>query len=352
MNKLNLMIAFAVVMITFTACKKDSDEPIVVVPPSDGSTLTLNGKTAESNYTNIVYVDFSTDKQIAVDRKSFNIGLTSDGKFRVVLNPSYQTTATATSKTDINAVTLTDPGTTVNLNHDIMDPLTVSLVDYWDGNITKTAFAEVSATESENKVYLLSYEGNKDKDKWFKLKVTRNGSGYKVQYAKLNETVIKTLDVPKSADYNLVFVSLENNKVVQAEPAKSAWDISWSYSTSNSGLGSPYWVQDFVSINNLGGVTAAMVSKKDSYATFVEADLAGITFLSVKDVIGTNWRLTQPSTVNGITMPIGVKSDTFFLIKDGSGNVYKLKFNSFTSNDGGTRGMPVIEYKLVKKGSI
>lgn len=346
MNKLNSLIAIAFLAATFTACKKNTEEPIFVAPPSDGSTLTLSGKTAESNYTNIVYVDFSADKQTSAERKSFNIGLTSDGKFRVVLNPSYQTTATATSKTDITAVTLADPGTTVNLNHDIMDPLTVSLVDYWDGNITKTAFAEVSATEAENKVYLLSYEGNKDKDKWFKLKVTRNGSGYKIQYARLNETVIKTLDVPKSADYNLVFVSLENNKIVQAEPAKSAWDISWSYSTFNSGLGSPYWVQDFVSINNLGSVSAAMVAKKDAYATFTEADLAGLTFLSAKDVIGTTWRTSPSQAGTGGA----VKGDLCYIIKDATGNYYKLKFNSYISGDGGERGKPVIEYKLVKKG--
>lgn len=346
MNKFNSMIAIAFLAVTFTACKKDTDEPIVVVPPSDGSTLTLNGKTAESNYTNIVYVDFSTNKQASTDRKSFNIGLTSDGKFRVVLNPSYQTTATATSKTDITAVTLADPGTSVNLNHDILDPLTVSLADYWDGDITKTAFAEVSAIEAENKVYLLSYEGNKDKDKWFKLKVTRNSSGYKIQYARLNETVIKTLDVPKNSDYNQVFVSLENNKIVQAEPAKANWDISWSYSTSNSGLGSPYWIQDFVSINNLGGVTAVIVAKKDAYPTFAESDIAGLTFLPLKDVIGTTWR-TAPDR-NGIGG--AVKGDLCYIIKDSAGNYYKLKFNSYISGDGGERGKPVIEYKLVKKG--
>ncbi len=348
MNKLNSMIAVAFLAVVFTACKKNTDEPVIVVPPSDGRTLTLNGKTAESNYANIVYVDFSADKQTAVDRKSFNIGLTSDGKFRAILNPSYQTTVTATSKTDITAVTMTDPGTSVNLNHDIMDPLTVSLVDYWDGNITKTAFAEISATEAENKVYLLSYEGNKDKEKWFKLKVTRNGAGYKIQYARLNETTIKTLEVPKSSDYNQVFVSLEKDKIVQAEPVKAAWDISWSFSTSNSGLGSPYWVQDFVSINNLGGTTVAVVSKKDAYTTFAESDIAGLTFLSLKDVIGTNWR-TSPDR-NGAGG--AVKGDLCYVIKDSAGNYYKLKFNSYITADGGERGKPVIEYKLVKKGSL
>ncbi len=349
MNKLNSILAVACLAISFTACKKDNEDPIVVVPPSDGKTLTLEGKTAASPYANVVYVDFSTDKPTAVDRKSWNLAFTSDTKFRVLLNASYQSTAVATDKTDINAVTLADPGTTVNLNHDIMDPKTISLVDNWEGDITKTAFAEeVSSTDANNKVYLLSYEGNKDKDKWFKIKVTRSGTVYKVQYAKLGETAIKTLEVPKANNYNLVFASLENNKVVNVEPEKNNWDISWSYTTYNSGLGSPYWVQDFISLNTLAGVSAVQVlNTTKSYAAFAEADLNGLTFSTAKDVIGTKWR-TAPNTsgVGG-----GVKTDSFYVVKDSNGNVYKLKFVSYISGDGGERGRPVIEYKLVKKGS-
>lgn len=349
MNKLNSIIAVALLAVTFTSCKKD-DEPVVVVPPSDGSTLTLEGKTAESNYANVVYADLSTDKTTKSDRKSWNLAFTSDAKFRVVLNPSYQTTAVATSKTDITAVTLAEPGTTVDLNHDVEDPKTNSLADSWDGDITKTAFAEISAIEGDNKVYLLSYEGNKEKEKWFKIKVTRSGSGYKVQYARLGETTIKTLEVPKDSKFNLTFVSLENNKLVSVEPEKNNWDISWSYSTNNSGLGSPYWVQDFVSLNTLSGVSAVQVLvATKSYADFTEADLATLSsssYSSAKDLIGTKWRITPgPGVTNA-----GVNTKVFYLIKDGSGNIYKLKFNSFISNDGGERGKPLIEYKLIKKG--
>lgn len=348
MNKFKSMLALGIAVTVLAACSKSKDEPIVVPPPSDGSTLTLEGKTAESNYTNNVFVDFSANKQTKADRKSWNIAFTADAKFRVVLNASYQTTAVATDKTDINAVTLADPGTTVNLNHDIMDPKTISLVDSWDGDITKTAFAEeISATDANNKVYLLSYEGNKDKDKWFKIKVTRSGAGYKVQYARLGETAIKTLEVPKVGAYNLVFASLENSKVVNVEPEKNNWDISWSYSTYNSGLGSPYWVQDFVALNTLAGVSAVQVSTATkTYAAFGEADVAALIFSTAKDVMGTKWR-SAPSQagVGG-----GVKTDVFYVVKDSSGNIYKLKFNSYIAGDGGERGKPVIEYKLVKKG--
>lgn len=344
MNKLNSMITLAALAITFTACKKDNDEPLIIVPPSDGSTLTLSGKTAESNYSNVAYADLSTDKATSADRKSFNFGLTSDSRFRVILNAAYQTTAVITSKTDITSITLADPGTSVNLNHDITDASTATLVDNWDGDINKTAIPEVNANDSENKVFLLSFEGSKEKDKWFKVKINRNGAGYKIQYARLNETAIKTLDVSKSSDFNQVFVSLENNKTVLAEPKKSEWDLSWSYGTYNSGLGSPYWFQDYIAINNLAGVSAAEVLNTSTltYANFTESNISASTFLSTRDAIGSKWRVTTGT---------GIKTDRFYVLKDGTGNYYKLRFVSMgVGSDGGERGKPVFEYKLVKKG--
>lgn len=343
MNKLNSILFVALTATTFFACKKE-EEPVIVVPPSDGSSLTLEGKTAASPYANVVYVDLSADKQTATDRKAWNIAVSADSRFKVFLNSAYQTTAVATDKTDITAVTLANPGTSVNLNHDIMDAKTVSLVDYWDGDLNKTAFAgEVSATEAENKVYLLSYEGNKETDKWFKVKISRSGNSYKVQYARLGEAAIKTLTVNKEAGYSLKFISLENNAIVSAEPEKDKWDLVWGYSTYNSGLGSPYWVQDLIMLNSLGGVQAAEVLNTTvSYDDFTATQIATLSFSGLRDVIGTKWRSTQPAT--------GAKADRFYVLKDASGNIYKLKFVSMgVGGDGGERGRPVIEYKLVKK---
>lgn len=311
---------------------------------SDGAQLTLEGKTAASPYANVVYADLSGNKQTASDRKSWNLALTNDNRFRVVLNPSYQSTAVATSKTDITSVTLADPGTAVNLNHDVLDASTVSLVDAWNGDLNKTVFAEVSAADNENKVYLISFEGSKDKDKWFKVKITRTAAGgYRLQYARLGENTIKTLEVAKNADYNLTFVSLETDKTVLAEPRKASWDIQWGYSTYDSGQGSPYWFQDFVVINNLAGTQAAEVLNTSvTYAGFAEANIAGLTFSNARDAIGSKWRVTTGT---------GLKTDRFYVIKDAGGNVYKLKFVSMgVGSDGGERGRPVIEYKLVKKG--
>lgn len=319
---------------------------------SEGSQLQLSGKTDASPYANSVYADLSANKQIPVDRKSWNMGFYNGEDFRVILNPGYQTTAVALTKTDISAVTLADADAVMNLNHDIEDPATLILADHWDGDLTKTAFSAVAASENDNKVYLVSFEGSKNKDQWFKVKVTRSAQGYKIQYARIGETTIKTLDVPKNTTYNFNFVSLESSAIVVAEPPKANWDIEWSYSTNNSGLNTPYWFQDFVLLNNVGGAGAVEIVKtsaadaETAYTTFAETDLTGITFISKRDVIGSKWRSTG-GPGGGAT---GIRRDRFYVIKDPRGNVYKLKFVSMgVASDGGERGKPVIEYKLVKK---
>ncbi|GAA4213503.1 hypothetical protein GCM10022289_45770 [Pedobacter jeongneungensis] len=357
MNKFNSTIAIALLALSFTACKKNTDEPIVVVPPSDGNTLTLNGLIGAelgSAAGNSVYVDFSTDKQTAIERDSWDLGFYSGTDFKVILNSTNGASAVVTDKTDLNAVTATGFDSSVlkvgqgSGNFSIVD-------DGREANIlNKTAIATISATDAENKVYIVNRKGGSANvlanDELYKIRVIRKGNGYTLQYAKLTETTFKTLDITKNTEANFQFASLVKGTAVTAEPAKASWDIVWGYSmywTSTF----PYAFSDLVFINSLGGTTASAFStSKKSYAAFTESDLSSVTFSSSRDVIGANWRLTQPVTTNGITTPIGVKSDIFFLVKDASGNIYKLKFNSFISNDGGTRGKPVIEYKLVKKG--
>jgi hypothetical protein len=313
---------------------------------STGSTLTLEGKTSESNYTNGVYVDLSANAATPVNRKSWNLGFYQGGLFRVILNPGYQSSATATAKTDIAAVTLGDADLVPDLNFAPGGEGTAALADSWDGNLTKTVFAEVSATEAQNKVYLVSFEGSKTKDKWYKVKVNRNGEGYRVQFARIGETTIQTLDIPKNTDANFTFLSLETAKTVSAEPRKTNWDIQWGYSTSNAGTTppTPYWFQDFVLLNYAAGAEAAEVLESIvSYDNYAEANIATTTFAKTRDAIGSKWRVTSGT-------PLGIRKDRFYVIKDPLGNVYKLKFVSMgLASDGGERGRPVIEYKLVKK---
>ena len=315
---------------------------------SQGSQLTLEGKTAESTYANNVYVDLSGNSTHLNARKSWNLAFTNDSRYSVILNHSLQTTAAVTTQSDIAKVSLADTATTADIylsTSRITDPATLPLVDSWDGDLTKTVFAEVSANTSENKVYLVAFEGsNTPKNRWYKVKVDRNGSGYKIQYARLGETTIKTVNIEKDADFNLSFLSFENGAVSNVEPRAKDWDIQYGYSTYNSGLNTPYWFQDFILLNYLGGAEAAQLSSSVvSYENYSESHIATTDFSGTRDAIGSKWRVTSGAAT-------GLVKDIFYVIKDTEGNVYKFKVvNAGIGNDGGERGKPVIEYKLVKK---
>ena len=313
---------------------------------STGTTLTLDGGTGGSSAINAVFADLSNNAQNPVKRAGWDLGFYSGADFRVILNNMTGATAIALAKTDLTQVTAADTvGLVLAANP---DATSLKLVDDVTGDITKTVIAAVSATDTDNKVYLLNrgISGSIPTKAWVKIRVLRNGTtGYTLQYAGIRETTFKTISITKDNAYNFKFVSFDTGALVDIEPAKARWDIAWTgalYKTSDGVNDVPYYFSDQVFINFLGGVTAAEVlTSTVTYDAYAESNIATTTFKSERSVIGANWRAT--------TGTIGVKTDRFYVVKDAAGNVYKLKFISFISQDGGERGKPKFEFKLVKK---
>jgi hypothetical protein len=328
--------------IVLASCSKD--DKITIPPPSDGKTETLNGGAGGANAANSVFLDLSTDKQDSAKRTAWDLGFYTGTDFRVIINNTTAATAKALNKTDLALVTVADTTGFADALALGQGAGTFSIIDDVEGDLTKTVIPVVSATEADNKIYILKPSNGMvaaARD-WYKIRIIRNGANYKLQYAKLSETTVKTIDIPKDASYNFKYVSLETNALVNVEPVKANWDIVWTVTTYKASPTIPYPYSDYVYINYLGGVQAAEVlTSTVSFDAYAEANIAGTTFSGNKVVIGGNWRNTQP--------PIGVKTDRFYVIKDAAGNVYKLRFISFHASDGGVRGYPKIEYKLVKK---
>ncbi|QNK61251.1 hypothetical protein H7F33_11790 [Pedobacter sp. PAMC26386] len=349
MNKFTQLITLLCFATAFTACKKDSD-PIIITPASTGSKLTLNGLIANESGAaagNSVYVDFSTDKQTSVARTSWDLGFYSGAEFKVILNHTVGATAIELAGNDLTKITAADT-TALALSGNLslgqgaggftyIDPIEGDATAYLAGTVIKT----ISATDADNRVYIVNRGGTTG---WQKIRVIRSGTGYTLQYAKINEQTFKTLTVAKDGAFNFKYVSFTTG-AVDVEPAKANWDIEWTLATYKANATIPYTFSDFVLINFVGGVTAAEVivaDSKVSFDDFAEANLTGKLFVGKREVIAGNWRITSGT-------PIGVKTDRFYLVKDGAGNIYKLKFVSFHPNDAGVRGKPVVEYKLVKK---
>ncbi|MFT4024793.1 MAG: HmuY family protein [Flavihumibacter sp.] len=338
-------------LLSLASCS-NNDDPIPVIPPSDGDSFALNGGTGGSAAVNSVFVDFSAPKQDSVKRASWDLGLYAGSNFRVILNNTTSALARSVDKNDLNAVTVEDTaGMVLALSQAEPSADDFVMLDDIDGDLSKTVIAEVSATDASNKVYILNRGtgGSTPARDWLKTRVLRNGSGYAVQYAPIAATTYQTVQVTKNDKYNFNYISFDGGTAVTVEPEKTNWDIEWTYSVYKTSFGAgdvPYSFSDLVAINYLAGVQAAEVlTSTVSYDDYSDANISSTTFSGARWVIGSNWRVTGGP---GGTSGAGVKTDRFYVIKDANGNYYKLKFVSFIAADGGTRGKPEITFKLVK----
>lgn len=361
--KPSLLFLLMGISFAFTACERD-DNPIPEIPPSDGTELTLNGGEGGSSAENSVFVDLSADKQTSVKRVSWNLGFFNGSPFRVVLNNTAGASAIPVDATDLNAVSESD----INLDElaiALGSPNAFDNIDDITGDLSKTLIPEISTTEANNKVFIINPVGGGhgdviSADKLYKIRVLRAEDGYTLQYAKLNDNDFSSLNVKKDDAYNFSYVSFTNG-LVEIEPLKAEWDFQWTWSlyagTLPSGDSFPYGYSDLIFINHHAGVSAAEIVFEDAeggstgaptYEDFGETDLSEVNFDNNRGVIASNWRATTGESA-------GAKYDRFYLIKDAAGNVYKLRFISMGAGnpptDGGTRGYPELEYKLVKRGN-
>ena len=322
---------------------------------SEGEKLILNGKTEEEVYFNSVYVDFSSNRQTAAPRKSWNLGFWCGNEFTVAINGAYAMAATPSSKADIASVSSADADalltTEFNLNVNPMGgTFDASMFDASNGSLDGLAIGTISATAVDNMVYFVASGDDKvagSTAEWYKVKIIRKGEGYNITYAKVGATSVKSVDIPKKAGYNFTFFSLVSGTIVDVEPEAEKWDIKWSYDAGYAtSMGSPMYMfmQDFVSINNLGGASVARVDIAGdvTFESFGEAGIASLSFSSDRDVIGDRWRAV------GMSGGGGVSTTHFYVLKDPAGNYYKFRFTRFGVNSDGTeRGRPEVEYKLV-----
>ena len=312
---------------------------------------TINGGGA--NFGNKVFVDISGNKQTAALRTNWDLNFyNGTDDFRVLLNSSINMMAKQLNKTDLNAVTNAD---TLGLTNDVSfsqfapNPISLPFIDYPNGDPARTAISTIAANAADNKVYILnrgSVIGTSGTSRgWKKIRVIRNASGgYTIQYADISSTTFSTTDINKDAATFYKQFSFENG-INTVEPNKKKWDFAWSYFANVTNLGGgevPYLFQDAILLNKDVQVAKILTATK-TFDNFVEADLAGLTFLSTQNAIATDWR----SGGGPSTLP-AVRTDRFYIIKDGDNNYYKIRFTALTFN--AERGYPAYETVLIKKG--
>lgn len=318
---------------------------------STGSSAVVSGGGA--TYPNKVFIDLSANRQTGVVRTAWDLGFyTGADDFRVTLNSSLNMMAKQINKSDLNAVTAAD---TTGFGADVAFSQTAPVItqlpyiDYPDGALSKTAIAAISATATDNKVYIVN-RGNgvgapAPVRGWKKIRVIRNTSGgYTLQYADIAATTFSSIDIAKDDAYFFKYISFETGAAV-VEPQKKKWDISWTYFANATNLGGgevPYMFQDIILINRNVQIARVLETTK-TFTAFTEADIAAQTFLTTQNAFAADWR-----SGGGPTTAPAVRTDRYYIIKDGDNNYYKIRFTALTQNS--ERGYPAYESVLVKKG--
>lgn len=309
------------------------------VAPSGTTVLDAGG----AEFTHQAFFDLSKIKQTRVDKLSWDLGFYSGETFRVIINNSAKMMAQQIDKNDLTAVTAQDTvGFAASQSFSAFNGDAVDWVDAPDGDLDSLALGIVSPTASENKVFIVSREG--EGRNWKKIRVLQNSSGYTLQYADISSSTFESFDITKDETFNFSLFDLDNG-TTQNEPAKDSWDIMYGSFTNviNFGYYLPYAYSDFIIINrNDTQVIEIIIDESLTYEGINKTDVSGLTFETAQHTIGSNWR-----NGGGPATAPSLKADRFYIILDSEGNTYKLKFNSMLSAENGERGYTEIQYELL-----
>lgn len=296
-----------------------------------------------ADFTHQAFFDLSKIEQTRIDKHTWDLGFYSGESFRVIINNSARMMARLIDKTDLSKVTAEDTvGFGAAQSFSAYNGDAVDWVDAPNGDLDSLALNQVEATDSENKVYIISREGQGRN--WKKIRILQNGNGYTLQYADIASSSFETAEVSKDGTFNFSFFDLDNGDV-QAEPAKDQWDIMYGTFTNviNFGYYLPYSYNDFIILNRHSTKAAeVLLSDEVSYENFSLADALSLEYSSDQSCIGANWR-----NGGGPGSDPSIKEDRFYVIVDAESNTYKLRFLSMYSSENGARGYTKIEYELL-----
>ncbi len=308
---------------------------------------------------NMVFVDFSLNAETAAARTSWDLGFYTGTEDKVIVNFATYGMAQALDKTDMNSVTAAD---TVGFAaiQTIGTAGAHIYIDNPDRDLDKLAIADISATDSENNVYIInrgfgpgtgdvtvgSVNVDGTERGWKKIRILKSGNDYVIQHADIAATTFEEVTVTKDPTTNFVFFNFEDGSDITVEPAKDRWDIVFAISSNIIDFGAgdgAYGFSDFILSNRQGGVQIAAVDMDHSeFDNFGSSDLTSMTFSEAGNIIGSNWRIFDFATF-GFT----INTSVFYVLEDSEGNFYKFRFTKMYS-DQGERGYPEVAYELIQ----
>lgn len=325
-------------------------------------TASLGGSIAPEvggpNQPNQVYVSLASRAQAKIRRDIWDFGFYSGDEFYVKLNSSLYMFAGSLETTDMNTIDMDlVSGLKNKMNFLVED--SHHFVDHPNGKLDQLALHEIKENDEENPVYLIKMGNEIGTDNpsagsvavageergWKKIRILRQGEGYRLQYANINDTDYQEVTIAKNPTHNFAFYSMTSENLVEVEPKSENWDLNFTVNVEieylpGTNVQTAYGYSDYVQTNTLVGVEAYSVSiDQNSYEDFDDSNIDHSQFEKNQQIIGSSWR-------NTVSPNRGVFGDKFYVVKDANDNFYKLKFTTM-ENENGVRGFPEFKYELL-----
>jgi hypothetical protein len=329
------ILSVFVLAVTMNSCFK-KDEMIAVHPRGSVKTDTI---AMTDNYKYQVYFDLASGKAVSTNLKTeSDVGFEcSSMGWKIILN-----TSDFMKVSDLGVIPFGQSHDTTGLKWKF---------DKSDGNPDSLAFGrwfniQNGDTVSANHVYAidrgLDPNGNPLGFMQLVFDSLKHGTYY-FRFAGLNGLSIHSGAVTKDSSVNYIWYSFTSGGAVKnLEPPKNSYDLLFTqYSTllyTSLGAAYPYIVTGV--LLNRNGIEAI----KDSILDFNAVTLGNVNTLPLSaamDEIGYDWK-----TFNFNAGSYTVRTGIFYIIRDKSGYLYKLRFIGFYNNKG-DKGYPVIEYQAL-----
>ncbi|MBL4707850.1 MAG: HmuY family protein [Flavobacteriales bacterium] len=334
--KYTLLIVF--ITFLFTACEKE-ELPLPAPIANQGGTpidttggenlivkgaLVTNGVTMESDYRNQIWFDLGTNSIVKTNlRTDWDLAFDCNLNDNILyLNAALNASVAFTNEIDFMLVN-SDAGLTYVYEHQ-------------SGRSGKLAIGDVS---NQRNVFIIDRGFNpkgKALGKW-KAQITLVQDGdYYLTCSKLNGDDLTTSILSKKPQYNKIAYSFNTLTELQIEPAKTDYDICFTQYThvfENPPI--PYSVNGAI-INSYNTEVAEEFNLDFNAITRSHAE--GLFYSYDLDIIGYDWK--NFSLQDNI---FTVYSNKNYLIKDASGNLFKLHFLDFY-DENGVKGTPSFEF--------
>lgn len=276
---------------------------------------------------------YSLKDNAVISHNSFSdwdLGFESKGtEHRIILNTSKFMYAGNTGSKDFTGI--------------ITNVCDTMVYDDSAGDLSKTAignwadFSDPMNPVYTGNVYIIDLGTDNNGDAYGFRKIVFDSfvnNTYKIHFSNLDGSDLHSFQISTDPAKKFTHFSFSNGgTIVNEQPADNEWDLCFTqYSTilfDDFGVATPYLVRG-VYLNTEGTTAAADTTR--SFYDITANDTVNYTLSSAQDAIGYSWKDYKNDSYK-------INPDIFYIIRDITGEFYKLKFTGYYNHDG-ARGYP------------